>query len=561
MAVSPGNRAAPRLPGVLNFAAGLILALVLTFFAVTARNASPPAIAEFAPTAQKPITQAPQEQTSRLGSARGGGAAGAASPAPSPSPHPPDAILRNCVGDPPRQIEDPQSPPCVPYWKGNNGGRTWSGVGPHQITIYYPDPAGEAWGGGSAPAAPALQKFFNTRFELYDRQISLVPYKRTGDTVQNQHTDAATVGSQDVYAVLPDDAYVHGSGGSNLYFNDDLARRKITTVLAWGTTTLTQDHLDQWAPYEWSFMMTIDQQEALLAEIICKDLKGKRAVYGGPKVAAEPQRKFGIIQTVTPDGTNYEIQTLETGLAGCGIKPWVTQYTSNGNETGWSTQLADAQSKGVTTITCICLGNDLNSSGWLQEADAANYEPEWLGIGISQQDNDDQGQLGAESAPDQATHRIWITGHNKRLPMEQMPFWWAVKEGDPSADARQWHGAQYYYGAYYFYEALLELLSGIQMAGPDLTPANVQRGLWTTQFPNPGADGPPLYQARVGFANHSHTMSQDVAGIWWSNTAQSQYWAAYTGGAGAWCYLDLGVRYGLGGWPRRNLDFYNGPCQ
>lgn len=45
--------------------------------------------------------------------------------------------VRRCVGDPPRQIEDPHSPPCVPYWAGGNGGATWPGVTADEVRIGY----------------------------------------------------------------------------------------------------------------------------------------------------------------------------------------------------------------------------------------------------------------------------------------------------------------------------------------------------------------------------------------------------------------------------------------
>src|SRR5437879_6356423 len=103
-----------RVPGVLNLlGAALVVAIVIPL-TLRAAQSSPPAIAEFAPTPQHAIANAPPEQTSSFGR-NPNGAAGA--PAPSPSPTrpaiKPSAELKHCVGDPPRQTEDPQSPPCV----------------------------------------------------------------------------------------------------------------------------------------------------------------------------------------------------------------------------------------------------------------------------------------------------------------------------------------------------------------------------------------------------------------------------------------------------------------
>src|SRR5207248_11263003 len=105
----------------VNLAGAVLLVAIVIPLALRAAQGSPPAIAEFAPRPQHPITNAPSEQTSTVGR-NGNGAAVGPSPSPSPSASPagpPRAAVKHCVGDPPRQTEDPQSPPCVPFWSGN----------------------------------------------------------------------------------------------------------------------------------------------------------------------------------------------------------------------------------------------------------------------------------------------------------------------------------------------------------------------------------------------------------------------------------------------------------
>src|SRR5207249_1400399 len=76
-----------------------------------------------------------------------------------------------CFGNPPRQIEDPQSPPCVPAWRGDNGGATTKGVTENEVRVVVPV--------ASEPNVPAdyvnaLERFFNNRFEFYGRQLRLI---------------------------------------------------------------------------------------------------------------------------------------------------------------------------------------------------------------------------------------------------------------------------------------------------------------------------------------------------------------------------------------------------
>src|SRR5205823_4068075 len=135
-----------RLPGLVNVGAAVaVLALILQL-ALRASQAATPAIAEFAPQAQRPIQSAVAEQAGNFGAGAGGAGAGA-TPPPSPSAtQPQDVVFRHCVGDPPRQIEDPQSPPCVPFWRGNNGGGTSKGVGRNVIKIFVPNPSASVSG-------------------------------------------------------------------------------------------------------------------------------------------------------------------------------------------------------------------------------------------------------------------------------------------------------------------------------------------------------------------------------------------------------------------------------
>src|SRR3954467_606479 len=134
LAAVPTPRRPVRGPGVVFTAIAGAATLTRGALALDASQSSPPAVAEFAPAALNQVKNAPNS----LG-AQGNPAGGlsptptpSASRRPSPSPPPTPTIaqpaVRECVGNPPRQIEDPQSPPCLNYWKGDNGGATAYGV-------------------------------------------------------------------------------------------------------------------------------------------------------------------------------------------------------------------------------------------------------------------------------------------------------------------------------------------------------------------------------------------------------------------------------------------------
>src|SRR5688500_10546893 len=132
-------RSAPRSPGVVYAVATTALVVLLATFALTTRTLPPPTIAEFAPQAVEQITDSPNDPSAGV---RGAGAnAEDATDDIQPDINPPPIdfpCLRRCVGDPPRQLEDPQSPPCVPYWQGDNGGATWKGVTRDEVRVVIP---------------------------------------------------------------------------------------------------------------------------------------------------------------------------------------------------------------------------------------------------------------------------------------------------------------------------------------------------------------------------------------------------------------------------------------
>jgi hypothetical protein len=101
---------------------------------------------------------------------------------------------------------------------------------------------------------------------------------------------------------------------------------------------------------------------------------------------------------------------------------------------------------------------------------------------------------------------------------------------------------------------MLLLASGIQMAGPNLTPRSFEHGLQTTTFPNP--DNPNM-EGKVGFLGDSYAMTVDGAEWWWSAASRSPYAGSSVGSI---CYVQGGARHELGGWPAGGDPFFRLPC-
>ena len=257
-----------------------------------------------------------------------------------------------------------------------------------------------------------------------------------------------------------------------------------------------------------------------------------------------------------------DTKPLVAALNGCGATARISP--SGGNDPQkWQAAAVQARQNQITTVVCLC-GNTENGAYKDPGFTSQGYHPEWINTDIGPLDWDGFDQSGQGATPgDQYPYILGLRSYNKSLGLADMPWWWAVKEVDP---ALAFSGAQNISWAYW---AMLMLASGIQAAGPHLTADTFQQGLMQTRFPNPGADGPPYFQGRVGFGTDQRSMIDTLAPIWFDVNASSYEYNGLGGGqnqggpggsTGAYCYVNHGARFGLGDWPTQ-LVFRQPPCR
>lgn len=539
----------PRAPGVLHLAIAVIVVVAVGAIAFDARQQPPPQVLEFAPQAREQITDAPEDQAATT---PGNGTTSPTAPEPTPSatgsgepPVQPSEIPRHrrCFGDPPRQTEDPQSPPCVPYWNPSqdNGGATWQGVTPDEIRVAWPMSLEKE------RDTRALERYVNLRFEFYGRTLRLIPYGPKGGvfggmSAADMRAMADFVNDElDAFASI---AYPPKAGAEHHYY-DRLAEHRIVSVDSHASQR-TEAHFTQHAPYEWGYLPALDTMQRNLAEWICNTLEGRAPSHAGPGTQDRAERVFGLAYHVSPSGSAPERGILVQALRqGCGIRLEPVEITTA------QQVIARFVTARVTTVICLCQGGHYFDE-LMPEATRQAYLPEWIASSYHYLDFDSVGQ---EYPVEHAEHVFGMTFHNKWLPQKEMPWYQAIKEADPEYETGD---DGYASAAYERYYELLVLASGIQMAGPTLTPENFQRGLYGARFPAKGSGGPPLWHPGGGFGPGDHTMVDDAAVIWWSPTEMG-----YTTNVrrGTFCYLDQGRRYGLGQWPRGRQPLFQGDCQ
>jgi hypothetical protein len=554
---------APKTPAILYTVVAVLITTLLAAFALSARQAPPPTIAEFAPKAIEQIKDAPQEQSSAFGGPGGKGTGQDQGSGLAGGQEEQQKInvprVRRCVGNPPRQTEDPKSPPCVPYFDGDNGGATWKGVTATEIKVAWP----ELVFFEDRAVMTAMVNHFNSRYEFYGRKINLTPYPpRDGfyaiPNPANMQADAVFVDEEmKAFASI---SYAARFGAEHHYY-DELARRKIVSLAHRASALGTEARYKDYDPYEWNTQPSIDVMLRLFGEFVCNSIKDGPPKYAGGNgglgtISARPSRTIGMIYGEEADGTTPPMALLRNVLSGCGIKLGAEFKLRESLDTAERAQnsaaavsaMSQAQPQ-VTTVICWCDVSNLRD-GLMPAATGQSYQPEWL---VSTYIDNDVDNSFRQTSFDQATHVIGVSYRDKWLPNQETPWWAAMKEGQPGYTPGDSQG----YSMLARYQSLLTLASGIQLAGPKLTPTTFRDGLLRTQFPNPGAGGPPYYQAEMGFFGGRHTLTSSATMIWYGRTERSTVEPSETG---AVCYVNKGARYDLGGWPAGDPGFFAQPC-
>jgi hypothetical protein len=550
-------RRRPRGSGFISIGLCVALLAIVAAVSLTAQPPSPPPVAEFAPVAPQQIKDAPADQSSRFGSGDGGEGGGAAGPGgttttTAPPPAAPASDIKvprvhRCVGDPPRQTEDSQSPPCIAYWEGDNGGATSKGVTADQITVVSYT--------GDDQVNADFAAYFNRRFEFYGRKLNIVAGPDAGANCLERRANA-----EDVDTRFQPFASLDPVASSNTCYYDEIARRKIIAVV--GDPQLSEATMAANAPYKWQYPMAYDKEFAYLGRWACSRLAGKKAVHATDLTYRDQVRKFGAILQTDEPAYGYSMQPLKDELARCGAKleaEYQMQTNRSGQQGNDASDPAQAQNAvlkmrnaGVTSVFCLCLF--VAEANIAASASSQAYQPEWMFSSVFFNDGDFW-YKSSWQGDNQRQSSFGLTFKPRQTPYADQPVTRAIKEVDP---AFEFSNSFQFVNLQAKYQQLLLLASGIQMAGPHLTPQTFEAALHRTVFPNPDL---PIHEGKVGFPNGSHAMTIDAAEFWYSPTQPSPFPEL---GAGTWCYENGGTRRDLADWKASSPEtdpLFQPPCR
>jgi len=484
-----------------------------------------------------------------------------------------------CVGDPPRQTDDPLSPPCVAYYQGNNGGSTYQGVTANRITvlIYADGTADLGTSDGTdenfdyegryfdlAKPIPAdvdsdvlrnyqrFQKYFNYHYATYNRFVDFVVYfatcsggncATTGvESPATREADAAAnYAKYHPFAVVTSWANLASADS----YEDYMASKGVLVFGSYGLKPAS--FFRQYPDQIWDFDPTLERQAATFSYYVCQKVVGQPVVDSGNAGANGKPRVLGLITMTDPDWPNLTKygSLVKSQVEACGGKFAATGTVPMEAGSTVSTypeedMAALKQAKVTTVIWPGGTDDDLSKA-----AAALDYYPEWI-IGGDGQFNDEDRTATAETASVWA-HAWLVTFWAYRPPPAEQLCREALDEVDPNT------GQDGFWGCISsVYDDLRQLFTGIQVAGPNLTPASINEGFHA--IPAIASSNPQV--PACFYPADDYTCVQDSVVEHWNPKVDGQ--GNYVGGtnsSGCWLMLGDGQRTLDGNrWPAGNIN-------
>ena len=494
--------------------------------------------------------------------AGGGGLAGAQPLVPGFAAAGRNPSTKRCVGNPPRQTEDTIAPPCVPFFNGNNGGATYQGVTRDEIKLLVYLEGGGKWGDGTtSPSADyvdlfdapsddenpetrgfrAWQRYFNDRFQTYNRLVHFILYFDDGEG--RRSPEARRADAADNYERVKPFAVLTSVRGNE---DDYLRAMARYGVLNFGSFAQKPAAFYREFPsLIWSYLPSVEQQVDQYVSYVCSKVVGKDSVMAGPDLNGRP-RKLGIVHTSDTrwEGLVLTAELVRDQVEACGgtieaeaAFPECCRAQDNGDTGTYGQEaMADFKTKGITTILWPG-GINGNFAKW---AASFGYYPEWILMGDGQLDANSPIGVFSQSSATFDDRAVVVTPQTFLPAFREQQCYKAYREADETLDDSwmKWPCENY--------RNLVQIFTGIQVAGPHLTPESIDEGFHAIpRIQSTDVQTPSCYYD-VG----DYTCVKDgIHEVWRADQV-----APGQQNPGCWAVIDGGKRYVAGRWPEGNID-------
>jgi substrate-binding family protein len=422
----------------------------------------------------------------------------------------------------------------------DNHGATADGVTGDEITIvlWLPKPDDPIYGfvrqalgfddsvDDMRETQEGLVEIFQSYYQTYGRQVRVEFFEASGDILDPvvAQSDAIAVADMHPFAVL---------GGPLIQgqWTEELAARHIVCILCPGAS------VEDTAPYFYTLLPRPRQVREHTVSYVSRKLAGHPAEHAGGDLAGQ-ERVFAYLKLGIGSG-EQQAEDMEEDLADAGVDlaETVVYPLDPGaiaeNATNIVAQLRDA---GVTSV--IVDADPLTLPAITEEATKQHWFPEWV---LAAPLLSDTSTFGRTMDQEQWAHAFGFS----YLPPASVP------EAVPGYQLYEW-----YFGEpppadeslLLTYPQIALFFTGVEMAGPNLTPETFRDGLFAWP-PTPHAVTQPSLDYGTGLWDYADFWGiDDMVELWWDPEAEGP---DETGaeGRGLYRYVDGGRRYYADEWP------------
>jgi hypothetical protein len=560
-----------QFPPVIAIVGVLLLLLAVLPSALNVPHSNPTETLEYAPV--PPNDETPPQQVGNLSSLGLAGSSslassatgstttlpldqtsgGAGSPTAGRTPS-----TKRCVGNPPRQTEDPLAPPCVAHFAGDNFGATYAGVTREEVrVVVYFEGCGNQLGSSSeAPKADEptfartvrmYQRYFNERYQTYGRFVHFWAYfdAGAGDTPERRRADAAdAIAKIKPFGAMLGSAYAYASEWENFMARRGvIVFRSAQTERARCCTSLAT--FEQYAPRMWSVAASTEEYAAIVGSAMCKRVVGRQVTFSGmPEDQGKP-RRLGIIRhrrPAYPDEARFS-DLVSQRVEGCGGR-FVEEGVNTGNCDNAdvaAAAMARFQQAGITTIIWPAgpdpAGDDCGGLNFTNAAGSIGYLPEVVVAGSGESEITLNGQVLNQSFWRNA---FVITPYTRADVAAERPCFQAGREADPDETEVNLQN----FGCP-VYDAYRLLFTGIQVAGPRLGPTSMDKGFHAI----PGVSSPDPRVPACFFHAGDYSCVKDAMIEWWDPSGRDPG----SQSRGCMRMVEGGARYLEDTWPDQDI--------
>jgi hypothetical protein len=299
----------------------------------------------------------------------------------------------------------------------------------------------------------------------------------------------------------------------------------------------------------WGFNPSADLQAQTFSSFICAKVAAWPASRSGNPGENGQPRRYGLIYSADPSqpGLAYVAEQVRAQVSTCGVTFIASGSVpvagnagppASGDVSYAVNNMAKFKQQGVTTVIWPG-GYESNQSA---AAANLNYFPEWITWGGDQVfDHQGNGQVQDQ----RAWAHAWNVTPDLALPANGaetgcVDAYQSVNPGASSQDLTTY----VCHPRWSYYDDIRQLFTGIQVAGPQLTPDTVDQGF--RAIPARAGSGP--YQPACYYVPGDYTCVKDAMFQWWSSAAG--------GNANSGCYRMIagGARFLRDRWPGGNLQ-------